>query len=337
MTRWTLEGLSARRGSFRLGPVDASVGPGEVLAVLGPSGAGKTTLLRTLAGLAPPSEGRVLRDGDDWTERAPEHRAMAYVPQGLALFEDRTVRRNIAYPRELRGEDRGDTIVPRLVDRFGLAALQDRRPRALSTGEQQRVAIARALAAQPELLIWDEPLVALDLLSRVDLIEAIREVQRTDGLPVVLVTHDPTIAFSLADRFLLLDHGSVRFLGDAATLVGAPPDPFAARFAGFENVYSTAQLGRGGDAPFVGHLRSRAGATGIGLRSPTATSGGGAWTATARRVSASPIGWRCEAEIDGLTIRLALPTAGTVRPGDPVGFSLSGTDTVALGTGEAPA
>ena len=333
MTEWGIEGLAARRGGFQLGPVTASVGPGEVLAVLGPSGAGKTTLLRTVAGVSPPSGGRILRDADDWTDRPPEHRGMAYVPQGLALFPDRTAARNVAYPLELRGEDRDGTRTRSLLDRFGVTRLAGRRPASLSTGEQQRVAIARALAARPELLLWDEPLVALDLLSRDDLIEALRELRRDDGLAIVLVTHDPTIAFSLADRFLLLDQGRVHFRGRPEELVDAPPDPFAARFVGFENVYTLPELDRSGGSGFARHLRSRAGPNGVGVRSAAALAPpeSGEWTARARRVSASPDGWRCDAEVGGLSIRLALPRAGAVRAGDPVGFSLAATDTVALG------
>ncbi len=333
MTRWTIDGLSTRQGDFRLGPVDASIGDGAVLAVLGPSGAGKTTLLRTLAGLLSPSDGRITCDGTDVTGLPPEGRGIAYVPQGLALFPDRSVERNVAYASELRGTDRDGAERTALLGRFGLGEFRNRRPGTLSTGEQQRVAIARALAAHPRLLVWDEPLVALDLLSRDELIEGLRDVERTDGLPIVLVTHDPTIAFSLADQFLLLERGAVRFLGDAARLVAAPPDPFAARFAGFENVFSPAQLARAGERPFARHLRSLAGTEGVGLRSATAvhSPSSGTWTARARRISASSNGWRCEAEIDGLTVRLSLPSLTGVRPGDAVGFAVDATDMVPLG------
>ncbi|MCI4354586.1 MAG: ABC transporter ATP-binding protein, partial [Thermoplasmata archaeon] len=335
VTGWRVEGLSADRGGFRLGPIDFDLGDGEVLAVLGPSGAGKTTLLRGLAGFQPLVRGRISRDSLDVTGLPPEQREIGFVPQGLALIPDRTVARNIAYPMELRGSDRDGAALDRLIGRFGLQELRERRPMSLSTGEQQRVAIARALAARPRLLLWDEPLAALDLLGRDDLIEELREVQRTDPLPIVIVTHDPTIAFSLADRLLLLHRGSVVFLGEPEVLIRTPPDPFAARFVGVENVYTPAQLDRTREGPFADHLRSRAGPAGVGIRGGgmAAPASSATWTARARRVSASPNGWRCEAEIEGLPIRISLPSGRSVRPGDPVTFSLDAADVVALGLG----
>jgi ABC-type Fe3+/spermidine/putrescine transport system ATPase subunit len=327
-----VDGLSASVGSFRLGPVSFPLRGGEAVAVVGPSGAGKTTLLRALAGFRPPSAGRAVLAGTDRLTLAPERRGIAYVPQGLGLFPHRSVRDNVAFTAQLHGTDRTDPRPTELLARFGLTDFADRRPSTLSTGEQQRVAIARALAARPELLLWDEPLVALDLLARDDLIDALREVQREDRLPIVLVSHDPAIAFSLANRFLLLEAGTVLFQGEPAELQRAPPTPFAARFAGFENVFAREALA-GADASFGRWLLDRAGPAGIAFGALPARSQGDGWSATVQRIEPSPQGGRCAAAVDGMLVRLSVDPGHPLRAGNPVTVSVPEESLVCLGPG----
>jgi ABC-type Fe3+/spermidine/putrescine transport system ATPase subunit len=340
MSDWRVEGLVVRLRGFRLGPVDLHVPAGGTVGILGPSGAGKTTFLRAVAGLVPLDGGRVRHGPTDLTDAPPESRRIAYVPQGLGLFPHRTVEGNVRYPGELRGEPHPNPSVAALLERFGLVDLADRRPGTLSSGEQQRVAIARALAARPGLLLWDEPLTALDLPARDDLLDALHQVQERDRLPVVFVSHDPALAFSLADRFLLLDHGSVEFAGPSEQLVRAPSSPFAARFAGFENVYPTEALRGGVSRPWLDWLQHHAGASGICLRAPrlAPTEGSeGDWAAVVRRAEPGPDGWRYDTELDGVRVRVRSTNGAATRVGATVRFSVRPDDLVPIGpSGELP-
>ncbi|HEY6239074.1 MAG TPA: ABC transporter ATP-binding protein [Thermoplasmata archaeon] len=338
MSDWGVERLVVHLRGFRLGPVDLHVPAGGALGVLGPSGSGKTTLLRAVAGLLPLVGGHVRHGSDDLTDLPPESRGIAYVPQGLGLFPHRTVEGNVRYPGELRGDRQSDWSVAALLQRFGLVDLAGRRPGTLSSGEQQRVAIARALAARPGLLLWDEPLTALDLPARDDLLDALHQVQERDRLPVVFVSHDPALAFSLADRFLLLDHGSVEFAGPAERMVRAPSSPFAARFAGFENVYPAEALGGGASRPWLDWLERHAGASGVCLRAPRLTpSAEGEWSAVVRRAEPGPDGWRYDTELDGVRVRVRSTDDAATRAGATVRFSVRPEDLVPIGpSGDAP-
>ncbi|HTT34273.1 MAG TPA: ATP-binding cassette domain-containing protein [Thermoplasmata archaeon] len=340
MTAWRLSGLSTERAGFRLGPVDLALAPGETVAVLGRSGAGKTTLLRMVAGFQTIASGSVRRDEDDVTHAPPEARGAVYVPQGLGLFPHRTVRRNVAYPLELRGG--GGAAAPavrELLDRFGLAGLADRRPPTLSSGEQQRVALARALAAGPKLLLWDEPLGALDLMAREELLAALASIRARDKIPMLLVTHDPTLALSLADRWLLLDAGRAGYLGPVGPLVAAPPDPFAARFVGYENVYAGGD--GGGTRPgFLGSLADRFGPGGLAVGVPTADApsarGTDRFLATVDRVEPGPAGCTLAAVADAVPVRLRLPPGSPVpRRGESVSFRLAGVPVAPIGGARA--
>ncbi|MGP8075777.1 MAG: ABC transporter ATP-binding protein [Thermoplasmata archaeon] len=318
MSGWSVEGLESRVDGFRLGPIDLDLPAGRAVAVLGSSGAGKTTLLRTLAGFVPARSGRVVRDGVDLTDRPPEERSLGYVPQGLGLFPHRTVERNVTYPLELRGVTDALERTRPLLERFRLAGIAKRYPSRLSGGEAERTAIARALAAEPELILWDEPWQALDVEARFELGRVFEELRETAEVPVVVVTHDPSLAFSVADSFLVLRAGKIGLRGDATTLLANPSDAFIARFVGFENVFDRASLESGSARSFTAWLRERAGPEGIAfgrpvLRPPGAP--GGTWEGVVRSARPTPEGLAVAVQVDALSVALRmLPPLSTPFP-----------------------
>jgi len=214
------------------------VAAGHPLAIIGPNGAGKSTALLTLAGVHPLDSGRiaagdrVLTDVAAGIDLAPERRRVGIVFQGYALFEHLTVRENIAFGPRAQG--RGREVVARLaeqwMERVGLTALAARHPGALSGGQAQRVALARALAAEPEVLLLDEPLSALDVEGRDELrAELARHVREFTGV-TVLVAHDRNDIAALADEVVVLEHGRVVQRGTLAELAAAPVTEFVRRF-----------------------------------------------------------------------------------------------------------
>ena len=335
---WVVEGLEARVEGFHLGPVDLTVGPGRALAVLGPSGAGKTTLLRTLAGFLPTHRGRILHDGVDLARCPPEGRGLGYVPQGLGLLPHRTVEANVRYPFDARGREDREGRVAALLAQFRLTDLARRYPRRLSGGEQQRVAIARALAADPSLVVWDEPWQGLDVQARFELGSALHELRVSGGVPMIVVTHDPALAFSVADDFLVLRGGRMRDQGDALSLLRGPTDAFSARFVGFENVFEPGELAGGGAEGLRSWLAARAGPEGVAFSAPTFTSaapaGAPAWRGTVRSSRPGPSGVTVEVVADDLLVALKLPSpvmAAIPRGGDIVSFAIEPTLLLRLG------
>ena len=234
-------GLHARvvleRGAFTV-DVALRVAPGEVVAVLGPNGAGKSSLLGGLAGLLALRAGKVTLDGevldDPDTDRfvEPRHRRVGLVFQDYLLFGHLTVRENVAFglrARRLADRRAARAAADLWLERMGLAGLGSRRPATLSGGQAQRVALARALATGPRLLLLDEPLAALDAITRADLRTFLRATLPGTGAAVVIVTHDPADAAALADRLVILEAGAVAAEGTAAALAADPPTPYVAR------------------------------------------------------------------------------------------------------------
>ena len=223
----------------RLGALDldltVEVAPGECLAVAGPSGAGKTSLLRVAAGLLRPEHGLVEAGGETWldTRRGldlpPERRRCGYLFQEYALFPHLSAWQNVAYP--LRGSDRRQRAAA-LLDRFGMSALADSRPGTLSGGERQRVALARALAREPDVLLLDEPLSALDARTRAGAVRELGALLRDADVPAVLVTHDFAEAAALGDRVAIVDAGRLLQEGSPSDLAAAPQSAFVADFTG---------------------------------------------------------------------------------------------------------
>jgi len=331
MSEWLVDAVETDLDAFHLGPVDLSLRSGQAVAVLGSSGAGKTTFLRTLAGFLPVRGGRLLRDGVDISDWLPEERSLGYVPQGLGLFPHRTVFGNVRYPMELRGRLDANARTDDLLARFHLTALQHRHPARLSGGEQQRVALARALAAEPEMIVWDEPWQALDVGARHELGLVLKDLRETERIPVVVVTHDPGLAFSLADSFLVLDHGRMRFSGGPTDLLEHPSDAFVARFVGYENVYDRASLEAGRERPFPAWLLSVAGPGGVALGNPEVVPTTGVpstWEGTVRSARPNPEGLAIELAVDDLmvTARLPRPWPATLPAvGDRLRFNVGPT------------
>jgi molybdate transport system ATP-binding protein len=226
-----------RLGTLQL-EVDLAIQRGECLALAGPSGAGKTSVLRVAAGLLRPEQGRVEANGETWldTERdidvPVEHRRCGYVFQHYALFPHLNAWQNVAYPLHAlsRSERRSRAVA--LLERFGMVGLAEARPATLSGGERQRVAVARALAREPEVLLLDEPLSALDARTRASAARELGGVLRDSRAPTVLVTHDFAEAAQLGDRVGIVDHGRIVQLGTASELAAAPRSAFVADFTG---------------------------------------------------------------------------------------------------------
>jgi len=220
--------------------VSLEVDAGTTLAVLGPNGAGKTTLVETLAGLLPITAGRIMLDGevlDAPNERVfvpPEDRHIGVVFQDYVLFPHMTVTDNIAFGLHGTGRSRSEieTIVTDWLADLGMSELADRRPADLSGGQAQRVALARALATDPDLLLLDEPLAALDVTTRATLRRSLAGHLDAVEAPRLLITHDPTEAFLLADRIAILEEGAVTQAGAPDDIRLRPRTPYAADLAG---------------------------------------------------------------------------------------------------------
>lgn len=220
-----------------LDQVSLTVAEGELLALLGPSGCGKTTLLRCVAGLSFPDTGLIRLGGADVTEVPSRNRDVGVVFQNYALFPNMTAAANIGFPLEARGSkvDARHTEVKRLLELIGLSEIADRYPHQLSGGQQQRVALARALAGRPKVLLLDEPLSALDALTRTALRDEIRRIQLKVGMTAIYVTHDQAEALAVADRVGVMEHGRLVELGRPTDVYLRPVSRFGAEFLGSRN------------------------------------------------------------------------------------------------------
>jgi len=214
----------------------------EVVALFGPSGAGKSLTLQCLAGLVRPDAGRIVVNGRIFDDVArgvhlvPQARRLGYVFQGYALFPHLTVAENVGFGLRGRAKAERSRRTAAVLDRLELAALAGRRPRELSGGQQQRVALGRALAPDPEVLLLDEPLSALDAPLRRQLRGELGALLREWGRTVVLVTHDLAEAYELGDRLVLYEGGRLVQAGPKAELLTRPANETVARLLGMRNV-----------------------------------------------------------------------------------------------------
>ncbi len=233
-----LEGLSRHYGSVvALDKLDLTLEPGQLIALLGPSGCGKTTTLRLLAGLEDADAGRVIVGGRDITHVSASKRDMGMVFQAYSLFPHMTVRQNVAFGLRLRRVSAAerDRRAIEMLELVGLAEHATRYPHQLSGGQQQRVALARALAIEPQVLLLDEPLSALDAKVRAQLRDEIRRIQLEVGITTLFVTHDQEEALAIADRVGVMRAGHLEQLAPPTEVYSRPATSFVAEFVGLSN------------------------------------------------------------------------------------------------------
>jgi len=224
---------------FHLREINLDVSDGEYFLMLGPTGAGKTVLLETIAGLYQPCKGQILLGGNDITAVPPERRGIGFVYQDYMLFPHMNVAKNIAFGLRLRGIDH-KTVEERVCafsQLLGIDHLLHRSPRTLSGGEQQRASLARALVVEPQLLLLDEPLSALDPETREGLQRELARIHGELGTTILHVTHDFEEAITLGERIAVLNNGRVVQVGSAEDIFRKPNSEFVAHFVGTRNIF----------------------------------------------------------------------------------------------------
>ncbi len=233
-----IRGVTREYGTVRaLDGLTLKLEPGELVALLGPSGCGKTTALRILAGLDAPTAGTLALDGRDITAVPANKRDMGMVFQAYSLFPHLSVLDNVAFGLKLRGKPKVQRLsrAGEMLELVGRSGHADKFADQLSGGEQQRVALARALAIQPQVLLLDEPLSALDAKVRVQLRDEIRRVQSEVGITTLFVTHDQEEALAIADRVGVMNRGRLEQIAEPVELYSHPATAFVADFVGLNN------------------------------------------------------------------------------------------------------
>jgi putative spermidine/putrescine transport system ATP-binding protein len=259
--RLVLEQLTKHYPNFvAVNGISLDVDAGEFLTLLGPSGSGKTTTLMMVAGFTAPSHGRIYLNERSISGLAPERRNIGVVFQNYALFPHMNVFENVAFPLKMRGQPRA-TIEQRVTAALQLVRLDgfgERLPRQLSGGQQQRVAFARSLVFDPDLLLMDEPLGALDKNLREQMQFELKRLHGELGITILYVTHDQEEALTMSDRVALMNKGAIEQLGSAEELYECPSNRFVAEFIGESNVIE-------------GEVQSVDGADGVRFVSPEGT------------------------------------------------------------------
>jgi sulfate transport system ATP-binding protein len=236
----TVQNVSKRFGAFQaLKDVSLEAPHGCLLALLGPSGCGKTTLLRIISGLETADSGTVHYRDEEVTHRPPRDRNVGFVFQHYALFRHMNVFENVAFALRVRRWPKAKVKerVHELLNLIRLEGLERRYPSQLSGGQRQRVALARALAADPKVLLLDEPFGALDAKVRVELRQWLRRLHDDIHVTSIFVTHDQEEAFAVADRVVIMNHGRVEQAGTPAEVFEHPANPFVMDFLGNVNVF----------------------------------------------------------------------------------------------------
>src|SRR4051812_29837213 len=256
MSRVRLVDVTKRFGqTIAVDRVSAEIAEGEFVTLLGPSGCGKTTTLRMVAGLVEPTEGRIFFD-DQIVNNVPTHkRNIGLAFQSHALFPHQSVAKNIAFGLSVKGRPKRDieARVQEMLSLVELTGYDARMPAHLSGGQQQRVALARMLATDPRVLLFDEPLSALDRNLRDTLKYSILELQRRTKKTAIYVTHDQSEAFAISDRIVVMNAGRIEQIGTQTDIYLRPETPFVAEFIGATNGFRgrVSRLDRVGDDTLV--------------------------------------------------------------------------------------
>jgi putative spermidine/putrescine transport system ATP-binding protein len=257
-----LTDIVKRFGDFTaVHPMSLEIPEGHFVTLLGPSGCGKTTTLRMVAGLLDPTEGDISIKGRRINDLPIHKRNLGIVFQNYALFPHRTVAENIAFGLKYRGVTKADmaTRVAAALDLVQLPTLGDRYPRQLSGGQQQRIALARAVVIEPDVLLLDEPLSALDANLREDMRVELKRIQARIGVTTIFVTHDQGEALAMSDRIVVMSDGRVEQTGAPEDVYNAPASEFVARFLGASNILPGTCVGIDGtgaalDVPGFGRI-----------------------------------------------------------------------------------
>jgi spermidine/putrescine transport system ATP-binding protein len=235
-----LKNISVTFGNFYAAKnVSVKINEGEFFSFLGPSGCGKTTLLRAISGFLDPSEGSVLISGKDMAGIGPNKRPTSLIFQNLALFPLMSVSENIVFSLEVRGVSKKERQkrADELLELIALSGQGDKKVHELSGGQRQRVAIARALAIEPEVLLLDEPLSALDLKLRQKMRTELRAIQKRVGITFIYITHDQGEALTMSDRVAVMNEGELEQVGLCDDVYDYPHTPFVATFVGENNAF----------------------------------------------------------------------------------------------------
>jgi spermidine/putrescine transport system ATP-binding protein len=262
----SFEGVVKRFGSFvAVQKLDFEIRKGEFLAIMGSSGCGKTTTLRMLAGLEAPTEGVIRLSGKPINDLPTWSRDTPMVWQSLALFPFLNVRENVEFALKMRGVGKAERRrrAEQWLDRMQISEFAERNISQLSGGQRQRVALARSLVVEPEILLLDEPLSALDAALKVRMQSVLKNLQRETGITFVYVTHSQSEAFSMADRVVIMSRGKIEQIGTPQEIYRTPRTRFVADFLGSSNLFTgKVRTGAGGlelDSP-AGRLRLAGGA-----------------------------------------------------------------------------
>ena len=236
-----------------LSDISLDVHRGEFVTLLGASGCGKTTTLRIISGLETADEGRVLLGGRDMTDLPPEKRPVNTVFQSYALFPHMNVEKNVAYGLRLRGMDKRaiDKRVREMLELVQMSEHAGRMPSQLSGGQRQRIAIARALALEPELLLLDEPLGALDLQLRRQMQVELKRLQKQLGITFIYITHDQEEAVNMSDRIAVMRSGRFEQIGTPEEIYDAPMTRYVAQFIGRSTILTGTVTSVSGDTAVI--------------------------------------------------------------------------------------
>ena len=235
-----IENVTKKFGDFSLKDVSLDIADGEYMVILGPTGAGKTILLETIAGIYRPEKGKIYRNNVDITNLPPRFRNSGMVYQDYMLFPHLSVKKNIGFGLKSKKQKAGEMVtkVEVLAELLGISHLLDRYPGTLSGGEKQRVAIARALIVEPEILLLDEPLSALDDETKDRLQDELRRIHSVTHTTMLHVTHSFTEAFLLGNRMAVMNKGEIVQVGEPGEVFRKPNSRFIAEFLGVRNVYN---------------------------------------------------------------------------------------------------